>query len=48
LLPGHAITVGDIMKQTAITFPFVTVSEVTGKAINYLVQQSLKWRCAKA
>jgi sulfur-oxidizing protein SoxB len=31
LLPGQAITVEHLMDQTAITYPYVTVNELTGK-----------------
>ncbi len=38
LLPGQAITTEDVMNQTAITYPFVTVSEMTGEAIKNILE----------
>ncbi|MEQ1774780.1 MAG: thiosulfohydrolase SoxB [Burkholderiales bacterium] len=38
LLPGQAITVEDVMNQTAITYPHVTVNEMTGEAIKNLLE----------
>jgi sulfur-oxidizing protein SoxB len=38
LLPGQAITVEDVMNQTAITYPHVTVNEVTGEAIKNVLE----------
>ena len=38
LLPGQAITMEDVMNQTAITYPQVTVSEVTGEAIKNILE----------
>ena len=38
LLPRQAITMEDVMNQTAITYPFVTVTEVTGEAIKNILE----------
>jgi sulfur-oxidizing protein SoxB len=38
LLPGQAITLEDVMDQTAITYPFVTVSEVSGETIKNILE----------
>ena len=38
LLPGQPITLEDVMNQTAITYPYVTVSELTGEAIKNLLE----------
>ena len=38
LLPGDAITVEDVMSQTAITYPYVTVSELTGATIKAILE----------
>ena len=38
LLPGQAITLEDVMNQTAITYPHVTVNELTGEAIKALLE----------
>ena len=38
LLPGDAITAEDVMAQTAITYPQVTVSELTGAEIKALLE----------
>ena len=38
LLPGQAITMEDVMNQTAITYPFVTVNEVAGEAIKNILE----------
>jgi len=38
LLPGQAITFEDVMNQTAITYPYVTVNEFTGEAIKNLLE----------
>lgn len=38
LLPGQAITVEDVMNQTAITYPYVTVNDVTGEAIKSVLE----------
>jgi len=38
LLPGDAITAEDVMAQTAITYPQVTVSEFTGAEIKALLE----------
>jgi len=38
LLPGQAITLEDLMDQTAITYPYVTVNEFTGEAIKNLLE----------
>jgi sulfur-oxidizing protein SoxB len=34
LLPGQAITMGELLDQTAITYPFVTVNELTARRSN--------------
>ena len=38
LLPGQAITVDDLMDQTAITYPYVTVSEFSGETIKTILE----------
>ncbi|HEU0289312.1 MAG TPA: thiosulfohydrolase SoxB, partial [Burkholderiales bacterium] len=38
LLPGQAITMEHVMDQTAITYPQVTVKELTGEAIKNLLE----------
>jgi sulfur-oxidizing protein SoxB len=38
LLPGQDITLEDLMSQTAITYPQVTVTEMTGEAIKSLLE----------
>jgi sulfur-oxidizing protein SoxB len=38
LLPGQAITLEHVMDQTAITYPQVTVNELTGEAIKNLLE----------
>jgi sulfur-oxidizing protein SoxB len=38
LLPGQAITVEHLMDQTAITYPYVTVSELTGETIKTILE----------
>jgi sulfur-oxidizing protein SoxB len=38
LLPGQAITMEHVMDQTAITYPHVTVNELTGEAIKNLLE----------
>ena len=38
LLPGEPITLEDVMNQTAITYPQVTVNELTGEAIKNLLE----------
>jgi sulfur-oxidizing protein SoxB len=38
LLPGEAITMEHVMNQTAITYPHVTVTELTGEAIRNLLE----------
>jgi sulfur-oxidizing protein SoxB len=38
LLPGEDITLEHVMNQTAITYPQVTVNEVTGEAIKNLLE----------
>jgi sulfur-oxidizing protein SoxB len=38
LLPGEAITMELVMNQTAITYPHVTVTELTGEAIKNLLE----------
>ncbi|MET0682651.1 MAG: thiosulfohydrolase SoxB [Casimicrobiaceae bacterium] len=38
LLPGQAITVEHLMDQTAITYPYVTVNELTGETIKSILE----------
>ena len=38
LLPGHVVTREDVMNQTAITYPAVTVSEFTGEQIKSILE----------
>ncbi len=38
LLPGQAITFEHLMDQTAITYPYVTVSELTGETIKTILE----------
>ncbi|HEX6005020.1 MAG TPA: thiosulfohydrolase SoxB [Burkholderiales bacterium] len=38
LLPGDAITLEDVMNATAITYPYVTLAELTGEAIKALLE----------
>jgi len=38
LLPGEAITLEDVMAQTAITYPQVTLSELTGTEIKAILE----------
>jgi len=38
LLPGQAITLDDLMDQTAITYPHVTVTEMTGETIKSILE----------
>ncbi len=38
LLPGQVVTVEDLMNQTAITYPHVTVTEMTGEAIKNILE----------
>ena len=38
ILPGAAITVEDVMNATAITYPSVTSSEITGEALKVLLE----------
>ena len=38
LLPGQAITMEDLLDQTAITYPYTTVSEMTGSAIKAILE----------
>src|SRR5205823_11939210 len=38
LLPGEAITLEDVMAQTAITYPQVTLSELTGTEIKEILE----------
>ncbi len=38
LLPGDAITLEHLMDQTAITYPYVTVSEMTGETIKTILE----------
>ena len=38
LLPGHVVTREDVMNQTAITYPQVTVNEFTGEQIKSILE----------
>jgi sulfur-oxidizing protein SoxB len=38
LLPGEAITMEHLMDQTAITYPYVTVNELTGETIKTILE----------
>jgi sulfur-oxidizing protein SoxB len=38
LLPGQAITLDSLMDQTAITYPYVTVTEMTGETIKSILE----------
>ncbi|MDQ6621026.1 MAG: thiosulfohydrolase SoxB [Pseudomonadota bacterium] len=38
LLPGDSITFEDVMNQTAITYPFVTVNALTGETIKTILE----------
>ncbi len=38
LLPGEPITFGHVMEQTAITYPHVTVNELSGEAIKTILE----------
>jgi sulfur-oxidizing protein SoxB len=38
VLPGAPITAEDVMNATAITYPFVTVNELTGESIKALLE----------
>lgn len=38
ILPGSAITMEDVMNATAITYPYVTVAELTGETIKALLE----------
>jgi sulfur-oxidizing protein SoxB len=38
LLPGQAITVEHVMDQTAITYPYTTVTEMTGETIKAVLE----------
>jgi len=38
LLPGEPITLEDLMSQTAITYPYVTLSELTGEQIKSILE----------
>ncbi len=38
LLPGQDITLENVMEQTAITYPHVTVNEMTGEAIRNILE----------
>lgn len=38
ILPGQAITLEDLMNQTAITYPYVTVTEMTGEALKNILE----------
>ena len=48
LLPGEAITLEQLMSQTAITYPYVTVNELSGETIKAILEdvarQSLQSR----
>ena len=38
ILPGQTITMEHVMDQTAVTYPYVTVNELTGSAIKNLLE----------
>jgi S-sulfosulfanyl-L-cysteine sulfohydrolase len=38
LLPGQAITMGDLLDQTAITYPYVTVNDLSGEMIKTILE----------
>jgi sulfur-oxidizing protein SoxB len=38
LLPGDAVTFEHVMEQTAITYPYVTVSELTGETLKTILE----------
>jgi sulfur-oxidizing protein SoxB len=38
LLPGQAITLEQLMNQTAITYPYVTVNELSGETIKIILE----------
>ena len=38
LLPGQVITVEDVMSQTAITYPAVTLTDITGEALKNILE----------
>ena len=38
ILPNATITVEDVMNATAITYPYVTVNELTGEAIKTILE----------
>jgi sulfur-oxidizing protein SoxB len=38
LLPGQPITMEDLLAQTAITYPYVTVNAITGKTIKTILE----------
>jgi sulfur-oxidizing protein SoxB len=38
ILPGEAITMEHVMDQTAITYPYTTVNELTGEAIKSILE----------
>jgi sulfur-oxidizing protein SoxB len=38
LLPGEAITMGDLLDQTAITYPYVTINNLTGHMIQTILE----------
>ena len=38
LLPGQAITLEDVMNQTAITYPQITVNDVSGETIKNILE----------
>jgi len=38
LLPGESITLEDVMSQTAVTYPYTTVTEMTGQTIKAVLE----------
>jgi sulfur-oxidizing protein SoxB len=38
LLPGDAITLEDVMNQTAVTYPYTTLTEMTGQTIKTILE----------
>jgi len=38
LLPGEAVTLEHVMDQTAVTYPYTTVTEMTGEAIKNILE----------
>jgi sulfur-oxidizing protein SoxB len=38
ILPGEAITLEHVMGQTAVTYPYTTVTEMTGEAIKSILE----------